>query len=113
MLALDPRPEPGQESAEEEALRREEGPRQPRLEEADGRPGRGDGARHEGAHAQRVHDELVERREGEVVQRLVLGDQEGGVDEQEEARQGREGAQPEGQECAAAGWVLWVQGRAA
>lgn len=74
VLALDPRPEPGHEPAEEEALRREEGPRQPRLEEADGRPGRRDGARHEGAHAQRVHDELVERREGEVVQRLVLGD---------------------------------------
>lgn len=102
MPALDPRPEPGQEPAEEEALRREEGPRQPRLEEADGGPGRGDGACDEGAHAQSVHYELVKCREGEVVKGLVTRHQEGGVDEQEKARQGREGPQPEGKECAAA-----------
>lgn len=95
MLALDPRPESGQEPAEEEALGGEEGPRQPGLEEADRRPGGRNGARDEGAHAQRVHDEFVKRRKREVVQCLVPGNQKSGVDEEEEAGERREGAQPE------------------
>lgn len=95
-LAYDPRPEARQEPAQEDALRRQEAPREPRLEEADARPGRGDGARDEGGREQRAGDQAVQRRHGEVVEAAEARDHERRVDEDEELGERREGAQPEG-----------------
>lgn len=68
MPPLDPRPEPGREPAEEEALRRKKTPGEPGLEEADAGPGRGYGARQERRGAERPGEEAVDGGHGEVVQ---------------------------------------------
>jgi hypothetical protein len=111
--ALDPRPQAGEEAAEEEALRREHVPREVRLEEADGRPGGGDGARDEGRAAEGLDDDGVDAGERRVVEALELEqDGEARVEENEETGGGREGVDPEGEVCAQAGRVGRMEGGA-
>lgn len=111
--ALDPRPQAGEEAAEEEALRREHVPREVRLEEADGRPGGGDGARDEGRAAEGLDDDGVDAGERRVVEALELEeDGEARVEEDEETGRGREGVDPEGEICAQAGRVGRMEGGA-
>lgn len=113
MAALDPRPQPREEAAEEEALRGQHPARQVRLEEADGRPGGGDGARGEGGHAEGAGDNLADCRHGEVVQGLEARDNgEGRADDEEEARHRGERAEPKGDKGAGARRVRGVQRRA-
>lgn len=82
------------------------------LREADGGPGCGDGARDECGGAEGAEDEAVECREGVVVEVAQARDGEDGIGEEEEAREGRERAQPEGEVGAETGGIAGVEGRA-
>lgn len=81
------------------------------LRGADGSPGRGDGARDEGGGAESTEDEAVEGREGLVVEVTQARDGERGVEDEEEARKGRERAQPEGEVGTEAGRVGGMESR--
>ena len=72
MTTLDPRPETGEEAAEEEALRSEDVAGQVGLEEADGRPSGRYGACDKGGSSKGLDQDTVKTGHGRVVEALEL-----------------------------------------
>ena len=109
---VDGAPQPAHCAAERPPRGRRQGPRQQRLEEADGAPGGADGAGEEGRCAQGAFREGVERARGFLGEAPPFGDGEQGVVGEEEFGEGGEGGQDVAEEGRQAGGGGGVEGGA-